>query len=119
MLLAGSSDGKVSVLSYKEDGSWDVNTFNAHSIGTNAVSWCPSLVPGSLIQTTGNTPAAKRFASGGCDNLVKIYVEDQGHWKEEAVLEGHSDWVRDVAFAPSIGLSRTYLASCSQVDDLI
>lgn len=32
----------------------------------------------------------------------------------EETLEGHQDWVRDVAFAPSIGLPKTYLASCSQ-----
>jgi protein transport protein SEC13 len=30
-------------------------------------------------------------------------------------LEGHTDWVRDVAFAPSPALGKTYLATCSQV----
>lgn len=34
---------------------------------------------------------------------------------EEKKLEGHSDWVRDVAWAPSTGLSRSQIASCSQV----
>jgi protein transport protein SEC13 len=29
-------------------------------------------------------------------------------------LTGHSDWIRDLAFAPNIGLPKTYLASCSQ-----
>ena len=29
-------------------------------------------------------------------------------------LLGHSDWIRDLAFAPNIGLPKTYLASCSQ-----
>ena len=33
-------------------------------------------------------------------------------------LQGHTDWVRDVAFAPSIGMPKTYLASGSQVDPL-
>lgn len=32
----------------------------------------------------------------------------------EQELEGHSDWVRDVAWAPSIGLPSQTLASCSQ-----
>jgi WD40 repeat protein len=36
-------------------------------------------------------------------------------WVEEEVLQGHTDWVRDVAFAPSIGMPKTYLASGSQV----
>ena len=30
-------------------------------------------------------------------------------------MQGHSDWVRDVAYAPSIGMPKTYLASASQV----
>ena len=30
-------------------------------------------------------------------------------------MEGHTDWVRDVAWAPNVGLPRTYLASASQV----
>ncbi|KAI8923619.1 WD40-repeat-containing domain protein [Entophlyctis helioformis] len=116
VLAAASSDGKISVLTYQEDGTWDVNAFNAHSIGANAVSWAPSVVPGSLIQVSGGStlPASKRFASGGCDNVVKIWREDSGVWREEAALEGHSDWVRDVAWAPSIGLPRNYLASSSQ-----
>lgn len=42
-----------------------------------------------------------------------IFSEDK-EWVEEAKLEGHSDWVRDAAWAPSIGLSRTVIASCSQ-----
>lgn len=33
---------------------------------------------------------------------------------EESKLEVHSDWVRDVAWAPSIGLPRSLIASCSQ-----
>jgi protein transport protein SEC13 len=92
-----------------------MNTLNAHSIGCNSVSWAPSSIPGSLLQTSptsGTSP--KRFASGGCDNIVKIWKEDEGVWKEEFQLQGHSDWVRDVSFAPSLG-PRQYLASCSQV----
>ena len=29
-------------------------------------------------------------------------------------MEGHSDWVRDVSWAPNIGLPNNYIASCSQ-----
>jgi len=41
--------------------------------------------------------------------------EENDQWVEEQKLEGHCDWVRDVAWAPSVGLPRTVIASCSQV----
>ena len=31
------------------------------------------------------------------------------------MLEGHTDWVRDVSWAPNIGLPRSYIATASQV----
>ena len=43
------------------------------------------------------------------------YREEDGNWVEEQKLEAHHDWVRDVAWAPSIGLPRNIIASCSQV----
>ena len=41
-------------------------------------------------------------------------TDGSGGFEEEEKLEGHSDWVRDVAWAPSIGLPKTVIASCSQ-----
>ena len=110
--------------------------FEAHAIGVNAVSWAPAVIPGSLLSpspptapaapttttTTTTTAAAspapvKRFASAGCDNLVKIWGwrEDTQSWVEEEELEGHVDWVRDVAWAPNVGVARSYVATASQV----
>ena len=59
----------------------------------------------------------RRFVSGGCDNLVKTwrFEASEGRWVEEAKLEAHSDWVRDVAWAPAIGSNRSVIATCSQV----
>ncbi|XP_002741141.2 protein SEC13 homolog [Saccoglossus kowalevskii] len=117
MLVCGSSDGAISVLSSAGDGTWETKKVNnAHTIGCNAVSWAPAVVPGSLIeQPSAQKPiTVKRFVSGGCDNLVKIWKEEEGQWKEEQKLEAHSDWVRDVAWAPSIGLPHSTIASCSQ-----
>lgn len=83
--------------------------------------------PGSLIipQANNTVPgqqppavqSAKRFASAGCDNLVKIwgFRDDKQEWVVEDILEGHTDWVRDVAWAPNIGLPRSYIATASQV----
>ncbi|KAF8473962.1 WD40-repeat-containing domain protein [Kalaharituber pfeilii] len=118
VLACASSDGKVSVLELNGDGSWDKKLFQAHAIGCNAVAWAPATSPGSIVQTTGSAPSAggvRRFVTGGSDNLVKIWIwnPEVGQYLEEATLEGHSDWVRDVAWAPSI-LPKSYIASASQ-----
>ena len=47
-----------------------------------------------------------------------LFREDTDSWICEEKLEAHTDWVRDVAWAPSIGLPRSRLASCSQVSQL-
>ena len=47
--------------------------------------------------------------------VYSIHREEDGQWVEEQKLEGHSDWVRDVAWAPSIGLPRSIIASCGTV----
>lgn len=99
------------------DGSWSNSKIpQAHANGVNAISWCPSLVPGmSLFQNeSSKATMIKRLATGGSDGCVKIwkFVEDEDKWIEEFKLEGHSDWVRDVAWAPSIG--KSYIASCGQ-----
>lgn len=117
MLACGSSDSSLSVISSTGDGQWDAKKINnAHTIGCNAVSWGPAVQPGALLEGTGDKKVVKRFVSGGCDNLIKVwcYKEEDASWQEEARLEGHSDWVRDVAWAPSIGLPRSIIASCGQ-----
>src|SRR5699024_8041676 len=112
ILACGSSDGTISVLTCSlSTGVWDVKKIqNAHSIGGNSVSWGPVFPP-----TNSSYTPQKRIVSGGCDNLVKIWLfsESEDKWIEEQKLEAHSDWVRDVAWAPSTGLPKTYIASCS------
>jgi len=41
-----------------------------------------------------------------------------GTYTEETTLDGHQDWVRDVAWAPSI-LPKSYIASASQDKSVI
>lgn len=52
-----------------------ITTGSLLQIGCNAVSWSPAVVPGSLIdQPSGQKPNyIKKFASGGCDNLIKLW----------------------------------------------
>ncbi|KAI0321734.1 vesicle budding-like protein [Amylostereum chailletii] len=126
ILACASSDGKISVLTFKNDGQWGADIFEAHAIGCNAVSWAPATRPGALIApppavapnqpAPGRTAPVKRFASAGCDNVVKIWSfnEETQTWAEEEILDGHTDWVRDVAWAPNIGLPRSYIATASQ-----
>lgn len=119
VLACASSDGKVSILEFKDDGTWDTRSFAAHPLGVNAVSWAPSTVAGSVVATVGKPPGAdtsKRFVTAGCDNLLKVwaYDESKSTWEVETTLEGHADWVRDVSWAPNIGLPKLYIASGSQ-----
>jgi protein transport protein SEC13 len=75
VLACTSSDGKVSILEFKGDGTWDTEEFNVHGTGCNAVSWAPAIVPGSLVSTGPHAYVAgnlRKIANRGCDNLVKI-----------------------------------------------
>ena len=65
------------------------------------------------VATTG-LQQVKKLVSGGCDKAVKIWTFKNDDWEMEEKLEAHSDWVRDVAWAPSIGLPRSLIASCGQ-----
>ncbi|KAI4188624.1 MAG: hypothetical protein L6R41_002002 [Letrouitia leprolyta] len=114
LLACASSDGQVSVLEFNE-GNWLHVIFPAHGQGVNAVSWAPSMVPGSLVSSKPELGAQRRFATGGSDCLVKIWDwnrEDNSYTTTNS-LEGHTDWVRDVAWAPTV-LQKSYIASASQ-----
>jgi protein transport protein SEC13 len=111
-LACASSDGKVSVLTHRPDDQWDVKMLDTQQVGVNAVSWESASGP----DVSANS---KRLVTAGCDNTVKIWkVDASSEWVEEAKLGrevgGHEDWVRDVAWAPSLGLPGSTIASCSQ-----
>lgn len=114
ILACGSSDGKVSVFRCKpeEGGKWEQQQFLAHSGGCNSVSWCPRASSSSLLSASDDNPL--QLVSGGCDNLIRVWKWDDqsGQFKQEGpALEGHSDWVRDVAWSP---VNHQLIASCSQ-----
>ncbi|ODM89589.1 Protein SEC13 [Orchesella cincta] len=110
-------DGKLIV-------KWDTSfVYEGHDSSVNSVCWAPPswsqcrvLAPADApnFDKTDGTKQIKRFASGGCDNLVKIWREENDQWVEETKLVGHTDWVRDVAWSPGAGLSKRKIASCSQ-----
>ncbi|KAI4097275.1 MAG: hypothetical protein LQ348_002926 [Seirophora lacunosa] len=114
LLACASSDGQVSVLEFNE-GNWMHILFPAHGQGVNAVSWAPAMVPGSLVSSKPELAAQRRFATGGSDCLVKIWDwnREDNTYTSTTSLEGHTDWVRDVAWAPTV-LQKSYIASASQ-----
>ena len=56
----------------------------------------------------------KKFASSGCDNLIKLWKEEETSQQKKQKLQVHSDWVRDVAWALSISLLTSTITSSSQ-----
>ncbi|KAJ5653468.1 hypothetical protein N7490_000471 [Penicillium lividum] len=114
LLACASSDGQASVLEFR-DNNWTHQTFHAHGMGVNSISWAPAAFAGSLISANPGPGQQRRFVTGGSDNLVKIwdYSPESKSYNPIQTLEGHSDWVRDVAWSPSI-LSKSYIASASQ-----
>jgi protein transport protein SEC13 len=68
-----------------------------------------------------------RIATAGCDNSMRIYVRNEsGRWMLEYttpvvtgttssnVIIGHTDWVRDVAWAPCLLPNYNTIATCSE-----
>ncbi len=118
LLACASSDGAVSVLEFRDNSSFEHTTFPAHGLGVNSVSWAPAALPGSIVSSNPGPAAAgnRRFVTAGCDNLLKIWTWDpaQAAYKmEREPLVGHTDWVRDVAWRPTV-LQKSYIASASQ-----
>lgn len=115
-LACGSSDGSISVFTVRADGGWETNRIDqAHPVGVTSVSWAPATAPGALVGS-GLLEPVHKLASGGCDNTVKVWKLVNGSWKMDCfpALQMHSDWVRDVSWAPNLGLPKSTIASASQ-----
>lgn len=112
-LACASADGKVSILSHTADG-WVTSHFQDSTLGCNAVSWAPY---NSLGSHSEKGPM-KRLVTASCDNTVKLWRFDAETmiWNQFGLSETqpHSDWVRDVAWAPSTGMPCNTIASCSE-----
>ncbi|CAK9207842.1 unnamed protein product [Sphagnum jensenii] len=114
-LACGSSDGTISVLTQKVDGAWEKAKIDpAHPVGVTSVSWAPAAAPGSLVGEIA--PPVQKLASAGCDNTIKVWKYTGGNWRLDCFppLSKHTDWVRDVAWAPNLGLPKSTIASASQ-----
>mmetsp|Transcript_33442 Transcript_33442/g.40065 ORF Transcript_33442/g.40065 Transcript_33442/m.40065 type:complete len:337 (+) Transcript_33442:79-1089(+) len=122
---AASSDGKVSVLTHREDDTWSVEYITDNSLGVNSVSWAPYAAYSNSSKEENDEAAAvaspqQRLVTGGCDNSIRFWTKSivSGQWEEDSAPVGkgvvHTDWVRDVAWAPSVVLGMNIVASCSE-----
>lgn len=113
ILACASSDGRISILEYKGD-RWNTKIIQNDTLGCNAVTWAPFSSLGSALED--GTPVL-RLASGSCDNSVRIWkcVGLEGTFTEETKQSSpHSDWVRDVAWAPNSAMPYNLIASCAE-----
>lgn len=116
-LASASSDGSCAVASCSETGEWEVKKLaRAHNLGALAVSWAPAASPGALVGVAEGEAPVRRLVTAGCDNTLKVWTQPTAgaEWALEHTLSGHSDWVRDVAWAPNIGLPKNTIASAGQ-----
>ena len=120
---AASSDGRVSVLTHDAgDDSWTVEYLRDTPLGVNSASWAPySVVGEGGGASSSSSPAPPRIATGGSDNGIRVWRRNatSGTWEQEAFDSsvpgaGHTDWVRDVAWAPGVVPGTSVVASCSE-----
>lgn len=135
-LASCCSDGSITVLTRSPTNPKNWNNEGvaeiAHKEGCNSVSWAPSTPAGEILkkpQPINNNEdgendqssviddsarIVKRLVSGGADNKVKIwrFQDEKKEWICEKELDGHTNWVRDVSWAPNIGLPYDTIASC-------
>ncbi|CAH1716399.1 protein SEC13 homolog [Aphis gossypii] len=111
ILASASSDGSVGVHVFNKE--WSSKSFSAHHNGCNTVAWAPYK---ELLFGSDQTDFGKKLvlASGGCDNLVKIWTVENDQWIQVGEINCHTDWVRDVAWTCTIGDNRQLIASCSE-----
>jgi protein transport protein SEC13 len=86
-----------------------VTHFKDSALGCNSVSWAPFRAASAHV---------RRLVTGSCDKTVKVWslADGEAQWVREELSSApaHSDWVRDVAWAPSTGAPVDMIASCSE-----
>eukprot|EP00606_Chrysophyceae_sp_TOSAG23-5_P000385 GSChrysophyteH2.ASY1.ANO1.1308.1 assembled CDS len=117
ILACASSDGRISTLEHKVD-TWIVKDFQNDTLGCNSVSWAPyGAYDPRIANAAADEASAMRLVTGSCDNTVRFwrYSHANASWVEEPKKSNpHSEWVRDVAWAPTSAMPNNIVASCSE-----
>jgi protein transport protein SEC13 len=115
---AASSDGRVSILQHQPSGTWSVEYLQDCPVGVNGVSFCPY---GAYFDPAEpDMPESPRIVTAGCDSHIRIWVCKNGIWSVESTSASsesavvHTDWIRDVSWAPSLLPNHCMIASCSE-----
>lgn len=107
-LAVGSGDGHVRVYDAPDPlklAEWQIqNEFLADHDGVRCLSWNDSREDDPMLVVGGVSPTAKIWA----------HDKNRGKWSVLAQLDGHSDHVHDVAWAPSMGRSFHRIATASR-----
>jgi protein transport protein SEC13 len=119
ILLGGSSDGYISIHEYKNE-VWSSVQFFGHGFGVSSLSWAPSANTISTESTLeiSNNPSQLKFVSGGLDNLIRVWQTNDNQIKSfhvAATLDGHEDFIRDVAWRPNLNTNLDTIASGGDV----
>ena len=121
ILATASSDGRIGILTHQPENRndpWVVDYLRDNALGVNAVSWAPHGAYHDESDPDAIEPL--RLVSGGCDNRIRFWIQGtDGQWQEDVSVGldsslSHSDWVRDVAWAPPILPGVNTVASCSE-----
>ncbi|KAK1948227.1 Protein transport protein SEC13 B [Phytophthora citrophthora] len=121
-LASASADGQVSFLTRMREG-WVVSSSFRNSeegMGCTSVSWAPY----NSLGSQGAQGPIQRVVTGSCNDAITIWQfvtapQDGGnpgnsYWEMVNIpLYGHNDWVRDVAWAPNVGIPANVIASGS------
>ncbi|KAH9844010.1 WD40 repeat-like protein, partial [Rhodofomes roseus] len=89
LLVTGASDSTVKIWRIKQNGLEETQTINIRG-----------KYPLSLAVTTLPGTQATILAIGGTDRSVQIWTRSETQFVNSAILSGHEDWVKALAFCP-------------------
>lgn len=113
-LASASADGQVSFLSRMREGWVTSSSFvnSQDGVAVSSVSWAPY----NSLGSQGPQGPVQRVVTGSINSSVQIwqFAAQENKWTlAEDALVGHEDWVRDVAWAPNVGIPANIIASGS------